>query len=161
MNDHFVAFDSVRGRVADVLGKTDLPSRLPPFYLVRNLRGRVRISVSEAEENDAPRRAALRELAGKLADALGPHGYPADDAVLFVGEAMLAMLQEAARPMAGLSHAYWVDRLLTGSDGGRCASPLLVQPNATRSTPSKAALGAAPPRLFWRGTWRARARRCW
>lgn len=124
MNDHFVAFDSVRGRVADVLGKTDLPSRLPPFYLVRNLRGRVRISVSEAEENDAPRRAALRELAGKLADALGPHGFPADDAVLFVGEAMLAMLQEAARPMAGLSHVYWVDRLLTGSDWWTVREPL-------------------------------------
>ena len=116
MTDHFVAFDSVRGRVADVLGKADLSSRLPPFYLVRNLHGRVRISASEAVAKDEPRRAALRELAGKLADALGPHGYPAADAVLLVGEAMLAMLQDAAKPLAGLSHAYWVDRLLTGSD---------------------------------------------
>lgn len=114
MKASFVPFDSVRARVADVLGTCDVLNRLPPLYLVRNLRGRVRISVSEAVAPDE--RTALSELAGKLAHALGPHGYPPEDAVLFVSEAMLAMLQEAAKPMAGLPRVFWIDRLLTGGD---------------------------------------------
>ena len=116
MSDHFIPFDSIRNRVADVLGAARAPSGLLPLYLVRNLRGRVRISVSEALEGDEACRAGLRELAGKLADALGPHGYPPEDAVLYVAEPTLAMLQEAAKPVAGLPQVFWLDRLMTGGD---------------------------------------------
>ncbi len=116
MNDHFVPFDTVRARVTDTLGAVAAPSRLPPLYLVRNLRGRVRISVCESVEEDEASRAALSELAGKLADALGPHGYPPDEAVLFVDEAMLGTLQDAAKPVDGVPQAFWIDRLVTGGD---------------------------------------------
>ena len=116
MSDHFVPFDSIRNRVVDVLRAAQAPNGVLPLYLVRNLRGRVRISVSQALEADEACRAALRELASKLADALGPHGYPPDDAVLYVDEPMLAMLQDAAKPIAGLPQMFWIDRLMTGGD---------------------------------------------
>ena len=116
MSDHFVPFDTIRNRVADILRAAQAPNCLLPLYLVRNLRGRVRISVSQALEENAACRAALRGLASKLSEALGPHGYPADDGVLYVDEPMLAMLQEAAKPVAGLPQVFWIDRLMTGGD---------------------------------------------
>ena len=116
MSDHFVPFDSIRNRVADTLRAAQAPNGLRPLYLVRNLRGRVRISVSQALEEDEACLAALRSLASKLSDALGPHGYPADDGVLYLDEPMLAMLHEAAKPLADLPEVFWIDRLMTGGD---------------------------------------------
>lgn len=114
MSDDFVSFDEIRQRVAGVLEAEGLPDDLAALYLVRNLRGRVSVAVSDAvRENDAGRE-ALQRLARALRDKLGLHGYSVEDAVLFAEPAMLETLAGAMRELR--PGVYWVDRLVTGRD---------------------------------------------
>ncbi len=114
MSDDFVSFDEIRPRVARVLEAADLPDDVASLYLVRNLLGRVSVSVSDpVKKNDAGRE-ALQRLAHALRDELGPHGYSVEDAVLFVDPAMLDTLAAAPRELR--PGVYWVDRLVTGRD---------------------------------------------
>ena len=125
MNANFVPFDDMPRRVADVIRTTEaMPAAIDRLYLVRDLFGRVRISVSDAVENDASCQHSLKLFAANLQRELGPHGYNAEEAVLFVDEEMLEELSETARPLdlfasrgsAGqnMPWVYWVERLLTG-----------------------------------------------
>ena len=116
MSSGFIAFDEVRHRVVDVFKAEAVPDGVCPLYLVRNLYGRVRISVSDSVEADESCRDALQRLSGELSEALGVHGYPAQDAVLFVDPGMLNTLCDAAEEINGLDRIYWVDRLVTGRD---------------------------------------------
>ena len=113
MSGSFVSFDEVRRHVDGVLEAQVLPRNIAPLYLVRNLFGRVNVSVSDAVEADDSCRNALRRLSRSLHEKLGAHGYAADDAVLFVEPAMLETLKEGAREVR--PGVYWVDRLVTGS----------------------------------------------
>ena len=122
MNANFVSFDAMQDRVADVLRATEaMPGAIDRLYLVRDLLGRVRISVSDAVENDESCQNALKHFARNLHRELGPHGYSEEEAVLFVDEEMLEEISEAARPLVSsgqtehtMSRAYWVERLVTG-----------------------------------------------
>ena len=113
---NFTPFDSTRDLVTQALRAEAMPEGAYPLYLVRNLHGRVRVSVSADVEADEGCRAALSGLAERLATALGAHGYPADEGISFVDAAMLAALQETAKEMPGLPQAFWVERLMTGED---------------------------------------------
>ena len=83
---------------------------------MRNLFGKVRISASDAVEANESCRDALGRLAKRLGEALGAHGHPSGDAVLFVEPDLLAELNETAQEIDGLDQVYWVDRLMTGGD---------------------------------------------
>ena len=125
MNANFVSFDDIQHRVAEVLRTPEMMSAaLDRLYLVRDLLGRVRIAVSDAVEDDASCQDALKHLARNLQRELGPHGYNAEEAVLFADEEMLEDLSEVARPLKlfvsrgktehATSRVYWVERLVTG-----------------------------------------------
>ena len=54
MKGTFVPFDAVRTRIAETLNAEEpIPEAAGRVYLVRNLYGQVRVSVSDAVENDA------------------------------------------------------------------------------------------------------------
>ena len=113
MSSEFVPFDDTRRRAATALQGMDLPD--VPIYLVRNLFGKVRISAPEKIEGNEPDREALFRLADKLSDALGRRGYPRDNGVLFVSDALLETLRDTAQLVEGFDNVFWADRLLTGS----------------------------------------------
>ena len=113
---NFTPFDSTRDLATQALRAEAMPEGAYPLYLVRNLHGRVRVSVSADVEADEGCRAALSGLAERLATALGAHGYPADEGISYVDAAMLAALQETAKEIPGLPQGFWVERLMTGED---------------------------------------------
>ena len=115
MSDSFVPFDDIRHRVAQAIEELSLPCEMHgPIYLIRDLRGRVRISVAESMEEDESCRNVLQRLAGALQARLGAHSYPAAEAVLYLDVGTLERFNSVSRPVA--SSVYWVDRLVTGSD---------------------------------------------
>ena len=119
MNDAFVPFDRMRRRVETALEASDaVPDTV---YLVRDLFGKVRISVSDSHETDDAGRNALRALANRLFKDLGAHGHPPEEAVLFVSDSVLSTLgdsKEEIRP-----GVYWADRLVTGGDWWTVSAP--------------------------------------
>ena len=123
MNDQFVPFDEVVDRVIDTIDTLgDILSDAVPVYLVRDLYGKVRISVSEDVRSHEPSTNALRALAQLLYDALGAHGYPARDGVLFVDPELLRTLDDVAQKIR--PGVYWADRLVTGHDWWTVADAL-------------------------------------
>ena len=117
MNADFVAFDDIWERVQSVLGGGEgLPDNVHPLYLVRDLYGRIRLSVLERVETDEISRRALEALAARLYNDLGAHCYPPEEAVLFVSEPLLDTLKQTAREFHGFPGVYRADRLMTGGD---------------------------------------------
>ena len=111
MSDAFVPFDDMRRCVAEAFADTEVPD--VDIYLVRNLFGKLRISVSDTVENEA-HCAALQRLAGKLAEALGARGYPADNGVLFVSDSLLDEVRETAESFEGFDNVRWEERMVAG-----------------------------------------------
>ncbi len=118
MIQRVVPFDEVRAVVYGVLREFhNSLMKLGAVYLVRDLMGKIRLSVSEANETDEVSRATLAKLAGRLHEALGTRSYGAEDAVLFVDSAMLEELSTSAHEIdREMPCVYWVDRLVTGAD---------------------------------------------
>ena len=116
MRDRFVSFDVIADRVAGVLEDMSSAalSDAGRIYLVRDLLGKVRISVSDEMETSKTVRVALKRLARDLHQALGPHGFSPADAVLFVDAAMLDDLGDEAKEVH--RGVYLADRLVTGGD---------------------------------------------
>lgn len=112
MSSDFVSFDQVRRHVDDLVEAHEIPTNFAPLYLVRNLFGRVSVTASDTRERERACRDALQRLARRLHEKLGAHGYPADDAVLFVEPDLLETLEEGARELR--PGIYWVDRMVTG-----------------------------------------------
>ena len=113
MND-FVAFDAVYGRIVSVVERWGpIPDGIGRLYLVRDLSGKVRISVSDRNEADPVSQDALQRLARFLHENLGAHGYEPTRAVLFVDDVLLKTLEPALEVRQGV---YLADRLVTGRD---------------------------------------------
>ncbi|WP_420463148.1 KGGVGR-motif variant AAA ATPase [Candidatus Palauibacter sp.] len=114
MSDTFVPFDQVRRLVSEVLEGMEIPADAPPLYLVRNLFGKVGISVSEAAQDDRELGEVLSRLASRLADALAAHGHLPQKTVLFVDPALLETLGDTAQLIRPGVH--WADRLVVGQE---------------------------------------------
>ena len=115
MNDNFIPFDEISNRTISVLETLKMPSKkIGSIYLVRDFFGKVRISVSDTIEGNKSCQSALQRFANSLYETLGAHGYPPEDAVLFMNLDMLKALGDAAREIR--PNVYWIDRLLTGRD---------------------------------------------
>ena len=116
MNSDFVRFDDIRELVVDAVGRSGpIPGEIGPICLVRNLYGKVSISAPEDVEGDNAVRQALERLAVRLREALGAHGAPAGEPVLFVDRALLYSLRDTAWKIPGASRVHFVDRLVTAS----------------------------------------------
>ena len=112
---HFVPFDSILGRVKSLLQAPGaLPTNIPDLYLVRDLFGKVRLSISNEIDGDDGAWDGLRRLAVDLHEALGAHSYAPDNAVLSVDQEFLASFADETREIH--PGVYLVDRLVTGSD---------------------------------------------
>ena len=132
MRDRFVSFDTIRDRVARVLKNRGAKalSEAGRIYLVRDLLGKVHISVSEEMETSETVRTVLEPLARRLHETLGPHGFPAEDAVLFADAALLDDLDDQALMIH--PGVYLADRLVTGGDWWTVKAP--PRTSATRYT---------------------------
>ena len=108
--NHFVPFDSVPQRVVDIVEAPGaLPANLPDLYLVRDLFGKIRLSVSDAIALDDEVQDGLEKLAATLHQALGVRAYAAEQALLFVDQAVLDPLKQEARELR--PGVYWADSL--------------------------------------------------
>ena len=115
MTAGFVPFDAIWTLVISAVESAGaVPEQAGPVYLVRNLRGQVRVAVSEEVESDAGCREALDRLATHLRQVLGAHGTPDGGGVLFVSPSLLANAGDTAREVRG--GVYLVERLVTGRD---------------------------------------------
>lgn len=113
MNSKFVPFDDVPDLVRGVIEKPGMiPDNIDRLYLVQDLYGKVRISVSGIVKRDEAATAALRKIAECLNEVLGAHSYSPEEAVLFPDAAVLKILDPDAQEIR--PGVYWVDRLLTG-----------------------------------------------
>ena len=121
MSSEFVPFDDMRRRAVTALEGADIPDT--PIYLVRNLYGKVSISVSDRVENNEACRKSLCRLAGGLSTALGERGLPADDGVLYVSDSLLETLRDTAKLIDGFHKVFWEDRLVTGNDWWTVGDP--------------------------------------
>ncbi len=114
MIDNPVFFDDMRPRVVEALREAEIPDI--DIYLVRNLYGMLRISVSEEFEDNQACLKAVNRLADKLSVALGTHGHPPGRRSLFVSDHLLKDLAKTAQPVEGFGNVFWEDRLITGED---------------------------------------------
>ena len=113
MSEDPVRFDSIFARVIDTL-RSLKPRGIERVYVVRDLYGKVRIAVADPLEANEQYRSWLEDKAMLLCERLGPHGYPPEDAVLFLDDELMGELHRDAREV--LPGVYWIDRLLTGRD---------------------------------------------
>ena len=122
MKGTFVPFDAVQTRIVETIDAGEpIPEAAGHVYLVRNLYGQVRVSVSDAVENDASCRDVLQRLADRLRVVLGAHGPPAERGVLFVNQSLLTNLDNMARELR--PGVYLADRLVTGGDWWTVGDP--------------------------------------
>ena len=124
MGNDFVSFDKIKTRVTEALAGAYIPEAVDRLYVVRNLFGKVRISVSEKVGDNESCRAALQELAGKIGAAAGKHGHgPDETGVLYLSDGMFRTLPDDSEPMAALDRVHWVERLVTGGDWWTVGDP--------------------------------------
>ncbi len=131
MTEGFVPFDDVRERITKAIHAWESPEIGPPIHLVRDLVGKVRISISDTLEKDPAFRDALENLARLLRDALGAHAYPVKEAVLFTDDALLKTLDGANEEIS--PRVFLADRLVTGKGWWTVANKD-AKPSSTRIT---------------------------
>ena len=118
----FVPFDSIQARVAALVGAPGaLPADIPRLYLVRDLYGKVRLSISDEVARSKEAHDGLESLATELSRALGAHGYPPEDTLLLVDQSLLTPLEGGGREIR--PGVYWVDRLVTGGNWWTVRAP--------------------------------------
>ena len=113
MNKRPIAFDEVRGLVIAALNDIDLPGNGAPIYVIRDMFGKIGLSVSEDDRSDGLRE-TLQRLVLALEKSLGAYSRSAERAVLWVDPELLDEMRDARQEIA--SGVFWVDRLLVGED---------------------------------------------
>lgn len=113
MSDRPVSFDEVGDRVKAALDTIDLPAGGAAIYVIRDLFGKIGLSVSEDAHSDALQE-ALDRLSSALAESLGAHGRPAERTVVWVDPELLRELRSTAREIT--PGVFWVDRLVVGDE---------------------------------------------
>ena len=115
MTASMVAFDDVRELLREEFRAIaqDLPGNAPNIYVVRNMFGKIGMSVSKEFEADNRLRAVLARLTRKLRRRLGTHSCREEDFVLWVRPELLAVLDDAAQEL--IPKFILADRLVTGA----------------------------------------------
>ncbi len=117
MSLSFVSFDSLLGRVEELLGKAGgLPDGVDRIFLVRDLFGILHIAVSDVFEDSEEIQQNLQGFAKDLAAVLGPRASSSDSAVLYSDVEVLGELSNNALEI--YQNVYLVDRLVTGQAWG-------------------------------------------
>ena len=122
MSNDFISFDEARKRVVEALKGTDIP--VDRLYLVRNMFGKIRISVSDRFEGNEDCQQALQDLALVISNAAGAHGYsPNHTGVLFVPDDLLKKLDDCSDLITEVDGAYWAERLGVGENWWTVGAP--------------------------------------
>ena len=108
-----VSFDEVRELVKAAFDTIDMSGSATAIYVVRDMFGRIGLSVSEDARSDVLLD-ALERLAGALEKSLGAHGRPAERTVLWLDPELLDEMRDTALEVR--PGVFWVDRLLVGED---------------------------------------------
>ena len=123
MKEIMISFDETRESARVALGGVDIPKEAGDVYFVRDLFGKVRVCVSDRIEEKKDEsaeheraRCALENLAGRLSEQLGAHGYPADNGVLFMSDSMLETFKDTRAKVENFEGVYWVERLIVGGE---------------------------------------------
>ncbi len=102
--------------------------RIQPVLVNRDLNGRVRLIVNAKWEEDADARGPLQHIAQEMQKALGPHAYPADQALLFEPAFEDRLQQESTFALDDGSGVLVVDRLATEGNWSSIAPPSTTVP---------------------------------
>ena len=133
MNQEFVPFDDVLDRVKRFFQDREAPpDGVESVFLVRDLLGVIRISVSDSIEHDDQIQDALQSLANELCSVLGARGSSLDSALLFVDDEVLGDLTDGAWNIC--PGVYLADRLVTGQEWWTVRNSERPQGNALRYT---------------------------
>ncbi len=112
MTRDFIAFDDIRDIVARIFRDTELPDGAPNIYVVRDMYGRVGVSVSDKYKSDTCLRKALQTLGQSLHDAAGAHSRSFKKPVLWARPDLINTLKNAAQDIS--PRVKLADRLLLG-----------------------------------------------
>ena len=107
-------FDQILPRVAETLHVH--ADRLPiigPILVNRDLNGRIRLVVGEPACNHPTAKQAIDAIACELQERLGPHAYPAENAVLFESDLGSVCAGATSFPLEGFEGVKVIDRLAT------------------------------------------------
>ena len=107
-------FDQILPRVAEVLRDyAEMVPTIGPILINRDLNGRVRIVVGEPACNHPTAKQAIDAIACELQERLGPHAYPAENAVLFESDLGSVCAGATSFPLEGFEGVKVIDRLAT------------------------------------------------
>ncbi len=112
MSGSFVSFDHVRNHLIEALRVVDLPEDRPKIYVVRDMFGKITLSVSEDFESNDRLREALDRLACTIHNRIGAHGRPVGQTVLWVHPNLLRTLDNTKQEIA--IGVFLADRVLVG-----------------------------------------------
>ena len=112
MSRDFIAFDDIRELVARIFCDTELPDSAPNIYVVRDMYGRVGVTVSDEYESNKCLQEALQTLGQRLHDAAGAHGRSFKKPVLWARPDLINTLEDAAQDIS--PRVKLADRLLLG-----------------------------------------------
>ncbi|MBV5345319.1 MAG: ParA family protein, partial [Rhodoferax sp.] len=124
-----MTFDAILPKVAEIFQQhqADVPCGRP-WLINRDLNGRVRLIMDEKWEHDDRAMAAIDKITRKIEGALGPHAYPAEDALLFESNFEEVLASEAKFSLEGIEGVYVVDRLATEGNWSSISPPNTTTP---------------------------------
>jgi hypothetical protein len=124
-----MTFDAILPKVAEIFQQhqADVPC-VRPLLINRDLNGRVRLIMDEKWEHDDRAMAAIDKITRKIEGALGPHAYPAEDALLFESNFEEVLASEAKFSLEGIEGVYVVDRLATEGNWSSISPPNTTTP---------------------------------
>lgn len=107
-------FDQILPQVAEALrAHADRLPTIGPILINRDLNGRVRIVVGEPACNHPTAKQAIDAIACELQERLGPHAYPAENAVLFEVDMDSVCAGATSFLLEGFEGVKVIDRLAT------------------------------------------------
>lgn len=110
-------FDKILPTIAEIFRRhfDGLP-RMGAIVVNRDLNGRVRLIVNEIIREDSEAMQWLDAISREMADKLGPHGFPADRALLFESDVNSILRGISHFPLEGFEEIHVVDRMATETD---------------------------------------------
>ncbi|MFZ4985307.1 MAG: ParA family protein [Blastocatellia bacterium] len=110
-------FDQILPIVTSVLNAhRELLSNLEWLLINRDLTGRVRLIVPDSIATTELKKDQLGLLAERVAEGLGPHGYPAETTILYESSREVVCQGATNQLMDGFTNVWLVDRLATEGD---------------------------------------------
>lgn len=122
-------FDEILPKLTIVFQRhTAAMDRIQPVLVNRDLNGRVRLIVDAKWEEDQEARGKLLRVAEDMHESLGPHAYPADQALLFESAFEEVLERETKFPLESTAGVFMVDRLATEGNWSSIAPPSTAVP---------------------------------